>query len=123
MGPARLIEGSSAAIAIADNLVRCVQISPVEGIGAIAAGLLPTDEPMYSLLLTVCVPSGLSEAAQSSKANILVGCCQDTPAAAEVISALASELPDGQRVADGVSPARLIKGSSATIAITDNLIR
>ena len=68
-------------------------------------------------------PAGLSEAAQSSKANVLVGCCQDTPAAAEVISALAPELPDGQLVADGVRPACLSEGSSATIAITDNLVR
>ncbi len=68
-------------------------------------------------------PVGLSEATQSSKANILVGCRQDTPAAAEVISALAPGLPDGQRVADGVRPARLIEGSSVAIAITDNLVR
>ena len=68
-------------------------------------------------------PVGLSETTRSPKANILVGCCQDAPAAAEVISALAPGLPDGQRVADGVSPARLIKGSSVTIAITDNHIR
>ena len=109
--------------AITDNLVRCVQTPPVEGIGTIAAGSLAADEPMDSVLLTVCVPLGLSETAQSSKANVLVGCCQDTPAAAEVIGALAPELPDGQLVADGVCPARLIEGSSAAIAITDNLVR
>ena len=67
-------------------------------------------------------PAGLSEAAQSSKANVLVGCCQDTPAAAKVIGALAPGLPDGQRVADGMRPACLSEGSSATIAITDNLV-
>ena len=68
-------------------------------------------------------PIGLSEATRSPKANVLVGCRQDTPAAAEPIGALAPELPDGQRVADGVRPARLIEGSSAAIAITDNLVR
>ena len=78
---------------------------------------------MNSVLLTVCVPSGLSEAAQSSNANVLVGCCQDTPVAAEVIGALAPGLPDGQHIAEGVRPARLIEGSSATIAITDNFLR
>ena len=36
--PACLSEGPSVTIAITDNLVRCVQTSPVEGIGTIAAG-------------------------------------------------------------------------------------
>ena len=68
-------------------------------------------------------PSRLSEAASSTKTNVLVGCRQDTPDAAESIDAVASELPDSQRVADCMRPARLIEGSSAAIAITDNLVR